>query len=152
MATSPRQIGPPPARERRRSAGRDAGFTLIEVVVAFLLLSLVLAAGFEVFTTGMRRAVDLEERAMALTVAQSRLAMAGMEEDLKEGTSAGQTEDGKYNWTLSITRSEEGTADKNQPLQTPYGLYRIETVVTWRGSDQREHKFSLSTLELGSFL
>ena len=152
MAISLGQIGPQPSRGQRRSAKRDAGFTLIEVVVAFLLLSLVLAAGFEVFTTGMRRAIDLEERAMALTVAQSRLAMAGTEEDLKEGTSAGQTDDGKFNWTLSITRSEEGAADKNQPLQTPYGLYRIEAVVTWRGSDQRDHTFSLATLELGSIL
>ena len=145
-------IGPAPARGGPRPARREAGFTLIEVVVAFVLLSMVLATGFELFTTGMRRAIDLEERAQALAVAQSRLAAAGVEQAVKEGTSAGQTDDGKYRWTLTITRSEEGAPDANQPLQTAYGLYRIETVVSWRGADERDHTFSLATLELGSVL
>src|SRR5881394_4497563 len=105
---------------------RQRGFTLIEVVVAFLLLSLVMATGFELFTTGMRRAGDLEDRAQALVVAQSRLAGVGAEYALKEGVSSGQTDDGKYSWTLGITRSEEGKADPNMAIQTAYGLYRVE--------------------------
>ena len=145
-----RPIGRPPSRGR--PPRREAGFTLIEVVVAFVLLSLVLATGFELFTTGMRRAVDLEERSQALAIAQSRPASAGSELALKEGSASGQTEDGKYRWTLTVTRSEEGKADPTQTLATPYGLWRVETVVTWRGADEREHSFSLATLELGSIL
>lgn len=151
MATRPAPTVPP-SRGRLRPAGRAAGFTLIEVVVAFLLLSLVLATGFELFTTGMRRASDLEERAHALVVAQSRLAAAGVEEALKEGVSSGQTEDGKYRWTVSIARSTEGVPEPNQPIQTAYGLYRIETVVQWTGADGREHSLGLATLDLGSIL
>jgi general secretion pathway protein I len=131
---------------------RQRGFTLIEVLVAFVLLSLVLATSFELFTTGMRRAVDLEERSRALAVAQARMASAGVESPLKEGSTAGQTEDGKYRWTVTITRSAEGAAEAHQPIATPYGLYRIETVVTWRGADERDQSFSLATLELGSIL
>lgn len=130
----------------------QSGFTLVEVVVAFVLLAMVLTTGFELFTAGMRRAVDLEERAQALAVAQSRLAAVGIEHALKDGTSAGQTDDGKYRWTVTVTRSEEGAADPNQPLHSAYGLYRIEAVVTWRGADERDHAFSLATLELGSIL
>ncbi len=131
---------------------RQRGFTLIEVVVAFLLLSLVMASGFELFTTGMRRAGDLEDRAQALVVAQSRLAGVGAEYALKEGVSSGQTDDGKYSWTLGITRSAEGQADPNMPIQTAYGLFRVEVVVQWRGADQRDQSLSLATLELGSIL
>jgi type II secretory pathway pseudopilin PulG len=122
------------------------------VVVAFLLLSMVLATGFEIFTTGMRRAIDLEERSQALGVAQSQLAGAGVEVPLKEGVASGQTADGKYLWTLTIARSAEGQAEANQPIQTAYGLYRIEVVVSWRGADERDHNFSLATLQLGSVL
>jgi general secretion pathway protein I len=136
----------------RRPGRRATGFTLIEVVVAFLLLSLVMASGFELFTTGMRRASDLEDRAQALVVAQSRLATAGVDGQLKEGATSGQTEDGKYEWTLTTTRSQEGAAEANQPLQTAYGLYRIEVLVRWRGADQRDQSLSLATLELGSIL
>jgi general secretion pathway protein I len=124
----------------------------VEVVVAFLLLSMVLATGFELFTAGMRRAIDLEERSKALGVAQSRLAAAGTEVALKEGTASGQTEDGKYRWTLTIARSEEGAGDPSQPIQTAYGLYRVEVLVSWRGADERDHRFSLATLQLGSIL
>lgn len=128
------------------------GFTLIEVVVAFVLLTLVLSTGFEVFTTGMRRAIDIEERSQALAVAQTQLAGAGIEQTLKEGSSSGQTDDGKYRWTLTIARSQEGAADPNQQIQTAYGLFRVEVVVSWRGADERDHTFSLATLELGSVL
>ena len=131
---------------------RIRGFTLIEVVVAFLLLSIIMATGFELFTTGMRRASDLEERAAALAVAQSRLASAGVEQLLKEGTASGQTDDGRYRWTVTIAKSTEGEADTNQPIQTAYGLFRIDVVVSWQGSDQRDHSLSLATLQLGSVL
>lgn len=131
---------------------RQRGFTLVEVVVAFLLLSLVLASGFELFTTGMRRAIDIEERSQALAIAQSQLAAVGVEVPLKEGAAAGQSDDGKFRWTTTIARSQEGAGDPNQPIQSAYGLYRIEVVVTWRGADEREQAFSLATLELGMVL
>ena len=139
-----------PSRVPSRSLKRGAGFTLVEVVVAFLLLSMVLATGFELFTAGMRRAIDLEERSKALAVAQSQMAVAGTEVPLKEGTASGQTDDGKYRWTLAIARSEEGAADPNQPIQSAYGLYRVEVVVSWRGADERDHSFSRATLPGGS--
>lgn len=131
---------------------RQAGFTLVEMVVAFVLLSMVLATGFEVFTAGMRRAIDLEDRAQALVVAQSHLASAGVEQGLKEGQSQGQTEDGKYRWAVSITPFAEAMQDPNQPLTSAYGLFRIEVTVQWRGADERDRTMMLSTLELGSIL
>ena len=131
---------------------RTRGFTLIEVVVAFLLLSVVMVTGFELFTTGMRRASDLEERAAALAVAQSRLASAGVEQPLKEASFSGQTDDGRYQWTMTIAKSKEGEADATQPIQTAYGLFRIDVKVAWRGSDQRDHALELATLQLGSIL
>jgi general secretion pathway protein I len=130
----------------------ERGFTLVEVIVAFLLLAMVLTTGFEVFTAGMRRAIDLEERSQALAVAQSRLAVVGPELEVKENSISGQTEDGKFRWTQTIARSKEGEADPGGRLTTAYGLYRIEVVVSWRGADEREHTLSLATLELGSIL
>ena len=130
----------------------ERGFTLVEVVVAFLLLAMVLATGFELFTTGMRRAIDLEERSQALAIAQSRLAGAGVEVPLKENTTAGLSDDGKYRWTLTIARSSEGVPTEGSQLATPYGLYRVEVVVSWRGVDERDHTLSLATLDLGSVL
>ena len=66
------------------SRRREQGFTLIEVVVAFVLLALVMSTAFEIFSAGLARAGQLEERSRALVVAQSRLASVGVEETLKE--------------------------------------------------------------------
>ena len=90
----------------RRSRNAAAGFTLIEVVVAFVLLTLVLAVSFEIFSRGMARAGDLEDNSRALVVAQSRLALAASEE-LKEGESAGDSDDRRFHWANSVRRYEE---------------------------------------------
>ena len=126
---------------------RERGFTLIEVVVAFVLLTLVLATSFEIFTTGFARASLLEDQSRALVIAQSRLAAAGLEETLKEGETHGESEDRRFQWTVSIKRSDEG-AEPGKPPPSVYQLYRIDVVVAWRGSDGKDRQLPLSTLGL----
>src|SRR5258708_36497819 len=93
--------------EYRLATRREAGFTLIEVVVAFVLLTLVLSVSFEIFSRGMARAGDLEDNSRALVVAQSRLAAAASEDAGKEGQAAGQTEDGRFQWAAALPRYGE---------------------------------------------
>ncbi len=131
----------------RRGASR--GFTLIEVVVAFVLLALVLSTSFEIFSQGMSRAGALEERSRALEVARSRLSDAGMEEPLKEGVAQGESEDPRFHWTTTIARYEENP-DPNHPIPSAYVLFRIDAKVDWHGSEGKDHSLALSTLRLGS--
>lgn len=128
------------------------GFTLIEIVVAFVLLSLVLVTSFELFTNGMRRAADLEDYSRALVVAQSQLAAAGTEEQLKEGDAQGDSDDRRFHWTVSIRRTDEGAPAQGQPNNNPYALFRIDVRVAWAGADTRERSIALSTMSLGSRL
>ena len=123
----------------------QAGFTLIEVVVAFVLLALVMSTALEIFSAGLARAGQLEERARALVIAQSRMASVGVEETLKEGESAGESEDRKYQWAVSVRRTGEGE-ESGKPAPSAYALYRIDVRVTWRGADARDHSLALSTL------
>jgi general secretion pathway protein I len=127
---------------------RAAGFTLIEVVVAFVLLALVLVTAFEVFATGMSRAGDLDDRSRALAIAQSKLAAAGTEEMFREGQLQGDSEDRRFHWTTLVTRSEEGQ-DPSRPMQTAFILFRVDTRVDWRTAAGRDQSIALSTLGLG---
>jgi general secretion pathway protein I len=124
---------------------REAGFTLIEVVVAFVILAAVLGVGFQIFSTGLSRASQLQERSRALAIAQSQLGAAGVEDTLKEGQSRGTSEDRRYEWTTTITRTTEGI-DPSKPAPSAYALYRIDVVVNWTGSDGRPQALPLSTL------
>ena len=125
----------------------QAGFTLVEVVVAFVMLTLVLSVGFQIFSTGMSRAGDLEDRSHALDIAQSQLASAGMESVLQDGQSQGDTEDRKYHWTTTVSATEEAQA----PVQNvrAYVLYRVEARVDWSAGSGKPQSLVLATLRLG---
>ena len=128
---------------------RQQGFTLLEVVVAFVLLALVLVTAFQVFSSGLSRASTLDERSQALAIAQSRLASAGLEDGLKEGESRGESPDRKYSWSLRVKLyNEEQASATSQPLAA-VALYRVDSTVSWHGSDGRDQVYSLSTLLLG---
>lgn len=129
---------------------RSRGFTLVEIVVAFVLLSAVLVTGFEIFSAGLRRAGDLDDRARALVIAQSKLAAAGVEEQFREGQTTGQSDDGRFRWTVAVRRSEEGGGAPGQPPNSAYQLYRVDVRVEWTGDDTRVRSLELATLGLGS--
>jgi general secretion pathway protein I len=123
------------------------GFTLIEVVVAFVLLTLVLSVSFEIFSRGMVRAGDLDDRSRALVVAQSHLALAGVDEALREGMTSGESEDRRYQWSVTVRRADElaAGADGKAPSST-YALYRVDVHVGWRAADGRDQALDLATL------
>ena len=123
---------------------RQRGFTLIEVVVAFVMLSLVLATAFEIFSTGFQRAGELEDRSRALVLAQSKLAITGVEEQIKEGDTQGETEDRRFQWVVSVRRIDDGT-----PPPSIYAMFTVDVRVTWRGADTRERSLSLASMTLG---
>lgn len=124
------------------------GFTLIEVVVAFVLLTLVLSVGFQIFSTGMARAGDLDQRSRALDIAQSQLAAAGTVSDLQEGQAQGDSDDRRFHWTTTITPTDEGQ-NPNVPTQGGYILWRVEARVDWSSGAGRPQQLTLATLALG---
>ena len=129
---------------------RSRGFTLIEVIVAFVLLSLVLATGFEIFSTGLRRAGDLDGYSRAIVVAQSKLASVGLDQPLQAGAVEGDSEDGRTHWVLDMQPVEDEIAPgQPQPGPGTYMLYRVRATVTWPGPNDRPRTYSLSTLALG---
>jgi general secretion pathway protein I len=121
---------------------------LIEVVVAFVLLTLVLSLGFQIFSTGMTRASELDERSRALDIAQSQLAAAGTAVPFQAGQLQGDSDDRRFHWTTTITPTEEGQS-ANMPTQSAYLLWRIETRVDWQTAGGRAQQLTLATMGLG---
>jgi general secretion pathway protein I len=80
---------------------RASGFTLLEVLVAFIVLAVSLGAAFEVFSTGMRGERAAQSLTTATRLAQSRLAAVTAEDTLQEGETEGEDQAG-YRWRVSV--------------------------------------------------
>jgi len=125
---------------------RQAGFTLIEIVAAFVILTLVLATSYQIFSAGLQRAGDLEDYTRALAVAQSQIALASVGESFPEGQNAGESDDRKFHWTVTTSKYEE-PGQSVPAIQTFYPV-RIAVRVSWRGGSDRDKQLDLATLVL----
>lgn len=133
-------------------AGREAGFTILEVLAAFVLLAVTLAAILQVFSAGLRDAQLADEYARAVIIARSNLAAYTAAERLEEGMSSGNEQG--YAWTLSAAAYDE--LQENPEARPPaeqnlrVRLLRVESKVQWQAADGRSRDVRLATLVLGS--
>ena len=77
------------------------GFSLLEVLVAFTILAMLLAALFQVFSAGLRAAHSGDRYTRATVIAQSQLAALGIERALQVGVTSGTAGD-EYHWRVTV--------------------------------------------------
>lgn len=120
----------------------EAGFTLIEILVALTILSIALAVLFGIFGQDLARSRETQARMAARTLANALLAEAETSPELSFGASAGRTGSG-LEWRLSVR--PYGT-DKDRQAW-PARAAELSATVTWgdRGTGQI---LTLSTLHL----
>ena len=87
--------------DRRQLAVRQSGYTLIEVLVAFMILALALTVLMRIFSGGLRNVSVSSDYATATLIAESRLAAAGIDDPLRPGETSG-TEGDRFTWTVSV--------------------------------------------------
>jgi general secretion pathway protein I len=128
------------------------GFTILEVLVAFVIFAVTLAALLQVFSGGLRDAQLADEYARAVMAAQSRLALYTAAEKLEETALSGV--DAGFAWELSAApydeRQEQAAGDVGRDYNLRVRLLRVESRVAWRAADGRDRDVRLATLVLGS--
>jgi len=142
---------------RQRSSTRayarcTGGFSLLEVLVAFVILALVATAIFGLFGGALRTASTSEEWSRALLVAQSRLALASSVQPLREGSEAGTEDEGRIAWQTAVAPYAVPNANPelervSETMATK--LFRVSVDVRYAGGDGRERTLSLATVKLG---
>lgn len=128
------------------------GFSLLEVLAAFVILSLVATALFRLFSASLNNVSAAEEWSRALLVAESQLEVAAATKPLKVQDDRGVDETGKIRWTSKVVTFT--VPDVDQELERAsellaMRLYRISVDVTFDGADGRERTLSLATMRLG---
>jgi general secretion pathway protein I len=123
--------GGTPARGRWQ-----AGFTLVEVLVALVVLAVAVTATLQLFGGGLRLARASVEHLDATLLAAEKLSELSLE-PLEEGVTDGT--EGDYRWTRRVTVDRGLAPEEGVPGGTAAGrLARVSVEVRWGRSRQIE--------------
>ena len=125
-----------------RTWRRAAGFTLIEILIAFAILTIALVTLFRAFSDGLAATGRAESVSAAVLLARSTLERVGTEIPLQEGRQAGVA-GGGAEWMVEVGRSS--IIDQTALGDVPVAPYEVRITVTVRDA----RPVVLTTLRLG---
>ena len=102
---------------RPAARGRQRGFTLLEVIVAFALLALALTLLLGSLSGAARQVRESADGSRATLHAQSLLAQLGTGEPLRPGVQEGGFEGDRYRWRLEVAPFADPLAARAQLLR-----------------------------------
>lgn len=120
------------------------GFSLLETLVAFAILSLVLTVIFQIYASGSRSARLAHEYTQATIIAQSKLASA----QTGDINTLSGVENGKYNWLLQQQAHDYSDVETGQYKQS-FISYDISVTVDWKSAG-KQRKVQLDTVRLAN--
>ena len=109
------------------------GFSLLEVLAAFVILALVATALFRLFGGALGNVGIAEDASRAVLVAESRLA-AARGEPFRAGTESGTEDDGRIGWAFRPRHRGLITGDRAQGR--PGARQRKSAPVATRGRER----------------
>jgi len=133
---------------RQGRPGIAGGFTLLEVLLAFVIFALAFATVLEIQSGSIRNTVRAREYTEVALIAQSVMDQVGVEIPLEMGASAAG-ESGKYEWELTVDRFEDpyNETDSVQLAElTGIELLQVNLVISW-GDSTREKYREFSTVK-----
>jgi prepilin-type N-terminal cleavage/methylation domain-containing protein len=129
--------------ESGTAPAREAGFTVVEVIVALAIFSAGVGVLFDMISTGLRRTSGAERTVEAGSLTQSLLAEIGTEYPVVAGEHAGEF-GGGYHWHLKM----QAAGGAKEQDERPVGLYEVSADLEWEEGTQRR-SFRVNTLRIG---
>ena len=127
-----------------RSSRSQRGFSLIEVLVAFMILAMSLSVIYRIFSGGLRNVALSEDYARAVLLAESRLSAIGVNEPLERGVTSGEWGD-RFRWERVVDYYQPW--EQRKELSTDLLTYRVTVQVDWEHAG-RTRQVSLSSVRL----
>ena len=131
----------------RREVG-ERGFTLLEVLVAFIIAALALAALFSGGLGGLQATAESGRYQEAVSRVQSHLAAATTGDALTAGDRQGDEGSG-FHWRVRITPVATAAPDPAARQQAVLSLYAVSAAVSWT-EDGHARAVQLETQRVGA--
>ncbi len=133
---------------RRPAKRRNRGFTLLEVLLAFVIFSISFAVVLQIISGSIRNTMRSKQYTEVALIAQSVMDRVGLEIPLESGSQA-NGESGDYRWELAIYDYEVPEASEVEMDSlliadlTGIDLLQVELFVNWGDpADERYRRFS----------
>jgi general secretion pathway protein I len=120
----------------------EAGFTLIEVLVAISIMGMSLVIILSLFSQGLRTLQVDQAYTRAIILAKSKMGEVDLIKELEEGEEDGLYPGG-FNWRREVV--EVPVSRDEEALERRTRLYHIQVVVSWQNG-QRRRQVALETL------
>lgn len=120
----------------------NKGFTLIEILVAMLLLSVSFVLILQLFSGGLKAVKLSEDYNRAIFIAREKMEEAIAINQFTDGDIAsGETDDG-YQWSVKVVDTK---SDVNMPFSL--SLFKVSVNIYWVSGIKDKH-FDLNTLKV----
>jgi general secretion pathway protein I len=119
---------------------RQQGFSLLEVLVAFAVLSISLGILYQAFGGALHNLSVSGNYGRAMILAESRLAETVADTPLEAGSQTGKA--GDFRWRVEVT-----PYDEVEELPQTFEPYKVLVDVSWN-EGSRERHYRLQTLRL----
>jgi general secretion pathway protein I len=134
---------------------RSAGFTLLEVMLAFVIFALSFATVLEIMAASMHGVGRAKDDTEVALLAQTLMDQVGIEIPVEEGEYSGTNMD-RYRWKMGVSLydagTETGTETEGEGMITQeladlsgIELYRVDLYVDWEAG-KRERSLHFSTI------
>lgn len=131
---------------------RQAGFTLLEILAAFVIFALVFATTLQILSGSLRNTAQSSEYTQAALWAESLMDRVGIDPPLEAGAYDGDFDD-DYWWELEISpyavaeagEGGEAAAAKGNLFEVPIEVYLVDLRIFW-GEPDRPRSAAFRTL------
>ncbi len=130
-----------------KAPGSSSGFTLLELLLAFVVFALSFATVLEILSGSMRNTVRARHHSEAALTAQSVMNQVGLDIPLEPGFSV-TGESGEYEWEIEIfeySESEENFKSVELADLTGIQLLQVDLLIKW-GVPPRDQTSRFSTV------
>ena len=122
------------------------GFTLLEVLLAVMILGISLTTILLQFQTALHAGSISQERTIAVIYAKEKLEALKIDSEITESSLGGSFDDG-YEWETEISLYEyEDPTDENSYENLKNETYKLRSTIKWN-SGQHRRQAELTTLK-----